>query len=154
MFSACLCICLMHLVSDTKTVYQLEVKVYDLKASIERVLCNPALKVLAGKPARFVVGGEEPIPNTTPVQYEPVGIIVSCIAYDNQGEDCQVDMSVLFTSKQPSTDGSLLTSQKSVRYRGKWRLNETKTLPLGNGDNLENIKVDLRLTLVKPANLK
>ncbi len=154
MFSACLCLCMMSLGTDSKTVFQLEVKVYGQKAGVERVLSNPTLTMLGGRPSRFIVGGEEPVPNTSPVQYEPVGNIVSCIASGNKGENCQVDIAFSNTSKQPSIEGSLITNQKSIRYRGKWMLNETKTLTLGDVEELKDVKLDLRLTIVDPAKSK
>lgn len=154
MFSACLCVCLMSMASDSKTVYQLEVTAYGQKAGVKRVLSNPTLTMLGGHPSRFIVGGEEPIPNTSPQQFVPMGIILSCKPSGKQGNDCQVEMTFSHTSKQPSPEGSLVTNQKSVVYLGKWKLNETKTLTLGDVDDMKDVKVDLKLTIVDPATLK
>lgn len=154
MFSACLCVCLMSLASDSNTIYQLEITAYHQKTGVKRVLCNPTLAMLGGRTSRFVVGGEEPIPNTSPQQFVPLGTIVSCKPFGKQGNECQVEMTFSHTSKQPSPDGSLVTSQKSVVYLGKWKLNETKTLSLGDVGDMKDVKVDLRLTIVDPATLK
>jgi hypothetical protein len=154
MFSACLCLCLMSLASDSKTVYQCELKIYGQKAGVERVLSNPTLAILNGKYARMIVGGEEPIPNTSPVQFEPTGTIVNCMVTGSKGDECHVDITFSNVSKQPSTEGSLIMNQKSVRYRGKWKLNETKTVTLGDVEELKDVKLDLRLTIVDPATLK
>ena len=155
MFGACLCLCLMSLASDSKTVYQCELKIYGQKAGVARVLSNPVLRILNGKAARMIIiGGEEPIPNTLPIQFEPTGAIVSCLVSGLKGDECQVDITFSNVSKQPSTEGSLITNQKSVRCRGKWKLNEFKTLTLGDVEELKDVKLDLRLTIVDPATLK
>jgi hypothetical protein len=134
--------------AEKGTVIQAEIKLTRLKDGQEKVLSNPTLTMLAGKPSRFVVGGEEPIPGTTPVQYEPTGVIMSILVTATGPELCSVRMYISHVTKQPSGDDSLVLNSKVMDYRGKWKLNEPKTLNLGDTDDIKDLKAEVILKVV------
>ncbi len=157
--SLCLIVVPMLRASDTpieQKVYQIDICVYqteNLNGNVKKVtsvLTSPVLSALSGRPARFIVGGEEPVPLTKPVEFEPNGIIVTFIPTMRDEKSCTIQLSAEDRSVQVKTDDLLIQTGIHVNLRGKIELNKTMSIRLADGDKGKQTWLDFTVSETKP----
>ncbi|MFT3882135.1 MAG: hypothetical protein QM703_21085 [Gemmatales bacterium] len=143
LMSSLVCLCMIvapnsHVVDNPveQKVYQIDVCLYQTESlngnvkGVTSVLTSPVLSALSGRPARFIVGGEEPVPLTKPVEFEPSGFIITIIPKMHDEKSCTIQLSAEDRSVQVKKDDLLIQSGIHVKRRGRIELNKKMSIRL------------------------
>ncbi|HQR09397.1 MAG TPA: hypothetical protein PLN21_21425 [Gemmatales bacterium] len=135
----------------TEKVYQIELRCYqaEMQGNVKKetkMLTSPTLTALSGRQARFIVGGENPIPHTNPLEYEPNGMIVSMTMTALEGKSCIINLNAEESNAQVRTDELLVQSGNQVKVRGKIELNKKMSVRLTGGDEGKQTWLDFTIT--------
>jgi len=160
LMSSLVSVCLMLMpflgVKDTQKAYQIECTMYqaemmpgNVKKQTE-VLASPTLLALSGRPARFIVGGETPIPHTDPVEHLPGGLIVEVCMSSLDEKSCIIRLNAQENNVQLKTDDLLVQAGSMVTLRGKIELKKKMSMRLAGGDEGKQTWLDFTITELRP----
>ena len=152
------CLILMPLLStrDTQKVYQIEFTMYQaemMPGNVKKqtkVLASPTLAALSGRPARFIVGGETPVPHTDPLEYLPGGVIIDMCMSTLDEKSCTIKLNAQDNNVQLKTDDLLVQAGSMVTLRGKIELKKKMSIRLAGGDEGKQTWLDFTISELRP----
>lgn len=96
--------------------------------AIEKVLAEPRLVTVDGRPASFVAGGQLPIKSGKAVEYVMTGIVVKVEVRSLKEDKVRLDVSVEDRQGEKTDDESVLVETRGVRAVRTVRLDEKTCL--------------------------
>ena len=114
------------------------------------MLASPILTGLSGRRARFIVGGETPVPHADPLEYLPGGLIFDVVVSNMDEKSCVIKLNAQENSVQLKTDDLLVQTGSLVTLRGKIELNKKMSVRLAGGDEGKQTWLDFTVSESRP----
>lgn len=133
-------------------IYQVEMRCYQTEShqgSVTKeikVLSNPTLTMLGGRQSKFIVGGEEPIPHTKPVEFAENGLIITMTPTTLDEKSCTIQLNAQSISVEAQSSELLIQSGSMVKLRGKIELNKKMTVRVGGKDEGKQTWLDFTIS--------
>jgi hypothetical protein len=137
--------------------FQIKVRIVEDGPESERVLAQPTLITLEGRPATFMVGGEMAFTNkaTNEIETIPFGVkLTASVAAPQGGKirvDCELERSEVISECRDGDDVAIHTKSVAVRMVRAIRLGRTIDVEFQETDKRPAVRAELTVTDSKPG---